>query len=504
VSNVRLTGLSKAFGPTHALTDVSLSIGAGEVHGLLGENGAGKSTLVKSLSGIVVPDAGSVEIDGTSMSFGSPSAARAAGVATAFQELSLLPNLNVGQNLFLSRLPRGPLGTVSPRRTRRRAAELLRRWNVDDIDPLMSVGSLSLAQRQRLEIARALSNEPKLLILDEPTAALPDPEWLFAHIQGVKDRGGTVLYISHRLQEIERMCDRGTILRNGRVVGEMDRESFDENRIITMMIGRSLDLTFPPRADPRPDAKPVLTAKGFQVGDKVRGVDIDVREGEIVGLAGLEGQGQRDFLYALVGLEQATGGTIEVEGVQRKLRGPRAALEAGPGIALVPEERKSEGLFLDLTVRRNLTLPALSEFSPAGVVSPGGEFATAAAIAQRLNIAPEVLDRSVASLSGGNQQKVVLGRTLLTGARCLLLFDPTRGIDAGTKLEIYDLIRRFAADGGAVVLYSTEIPELVGLCDRVHVIYGGRMVKTCADEDLTEETILSAAVGRRAEEALNS
>jgi ribose transport system ATP-binding protein len=355
-----------------------------------------------------------------------------------------------------------------------------------------------------VEIARALSNEPKLLILDEPTAALPDPEWLFAHIQGVKDRGGSVLYISHRLQEIERMCDRGTILRNGRVVGEMDRESFDENRIITMMIGRSLDLTFPPRADPRPDAKPVLTAKGFQVGDKVRGVDIDVREGEIVGLAGLEGQGQRDFLYALVGLEQATGGTIEVEGVQRKLRGPRAALEAGPGIALVPEERKSEGLFLDLTVRRNLTLPALSEFSPAGVVSPGGEFATAAAIAQRLNIAPEVLDRSVASLSGGNQQKVVLGRTLLTGARCLLLFDPTRGIDAGTKLEIYDLIRRFAADGGAVVLYSTEIPELVGLCDRVHVIYGGRMVKTCADEDLTEETILSAAVGRRAEEALNS
>jgi ribose transport system ATP-binding protein len=503
VSYVRLTGLSKTFGPTHALTDVSLTIGAGEVHGLLGENGAGKSTLVKSLSGIVIPESGSVEIDGTTMAFGSPAASRAAGISTAFQELSLLPNLNVGQNLFMTKLPRGPLGTVSPRKTRRLASALLDRWGIDDVDPSMPVGALSLAQRQRVEIARALSTEPKLLILDEPTAALPDPEWLFDHLKGVVDRGGSILYISHRMPEIRRMCDRGTILRNGRVVGEMERDTFDEDRVITMMIGRSLDMTFPPRADPRQDAKPVLGVKRLEVGDRVRGVDLELREGEVVGLAGLEGQGQREFLYALVGLEPVTAGEILVEGQARKIRGPRAALDAGPGIALVPEERKSEGLFLDLTVQRNITLPALSKFSPAGIVSAGGEYKTAADEAARLNIALEVLGRSVAALSGGNQQKVVLGRTLLSGARCLLLFDPTRGIDAGTKLEIYDLIRRIAAEGGSVLLYSTEIPELIGLCDRVHVMYGGRMVKTCTDDDLTEETILSAAVGHRVEEFMS-
>jgi len=503
MSYVRLSGLSKAFGPTQALDDVSLDIGAGEVHGLIGENGAGKSTLVKSISGIVVPDAGSVEVDGQPMTFGSPSAARAIGVATAFQELSLLPNLNVGQNLFLSKLPRGALRTVSPRKTRRQAAELLDRWGIDDIHPSMPVGELSLAQRQRLEIARALSTEPKLLILDEPTAALPDPEWLFSHIQGVRERGGSTLYISHRMSEIRRMCDGGTVLRNGRVVGEIERDTFDEDRIITMMIGRSLDLVFPPRAEPRANAKPVLQVRNLEVGERVRGVDLELREGEVVGLAGLEGQGQRELMYSLVGLEQVTGGEILVDGTPCKLRGPRTALGTGPGIALVPEERKSEGLFLDLTVRRNITLPALSRFSPGGIVSPAGEYKTAAAEATRLNIAHEVLDRSVASLSGGNQQKVVLGRTLLTGARCLILFDPTRGIDAGTKLEIYNLIRRFAAEGGSVLLYSTEIPELMGLCDQVNVMYGGRIVLVSSDGDLTEETVLSAAVGHRVEEALS-
>lgn len=498
-----LTGLSRAFGPTQALADVSLNIGAGEVHGLLGENGAGKSTLVKSLSGIVVPDTGSVVIDDTDMAFGSRAASGAVGISTAFQELSLLPNLTVGQNLFLSKLPRGPLGTVSPGRTRRRAAELLERWGIDDVDPSAPVGALSLAQRQRVEIARALSTEPKLLILDEPTAALPDPEWLFEHIEGVKARGGSVLYISHHMAEIRRMCDRGTVLRNGRVVGEFDRQTFDEDRIITMMIGRSLDLAFPDRPEPRAGARPVLSVRGLAVEDKVRGIDLDLHEGEIVGLAGLEGQGQRELMYALVGLEHRTAGTIEIEGKLKKIHGPRDALGAGMGIALVPEERKSEGLFLDLTVRRNMTLPALSRFSMGGFVKPGGEYKTASDEAKRLNIDPKVVDRSVAALSGGNQQKVVLGRTLLTDARCLLLFDPTRGIDAGTKLEIYELIRRFVADGGSVLLYSTEIPELTGLCDRVYVLYGGRLVKECGHEELTEEAILAAAVGHRVEESLS-
>jgi ribose transport system ATP-binding protein len=496
VAPVSLTNLAKAFGATRALDDVSLEIEAGEVHGLLGENGAGKSTLVKILSGVVVPDAGEVAIDGDVLPFGNPQASRAIGISTAFQELSMLPNLTVAQNLLLPDLPRGPSRLLSGQRTRARARAILAEWSLEGINPSATIDQLPLAQRQRLEIIRAFSRGPKLLVLDEPTAALPETEWLFQHIEAITAAGVSVLYISHRLAEIRRICGRGTVLRNGRVVGSFEGTGFDEKQVISVMIGRSLDLTFPPRrhADDA-DATTVLAVRELEVGDRVRGVSLELRRGEIAGVAGLEGQGQRELFYALFGLEPPSGGEIEVEGRTRQIRHPRQALAAGPGIVLVPEERKSEGLFLDLTAQKNLTLPALRSFSFGGLLSPGAENRVARRQAERLNIDRSYLDRLVSQLSGGNQQKVLLGRTLLTGAGCLLLFDPTRGIDAGTKLEIYDLIRQFAAEGGCVLLYSTEIPELVGLCDRIYVMYGGLMVEELAGGDLSEESVLAAAVG---------
>ncbi|HEU4974365.1 MAG TPA: sugar ABC transporter ATP-binding protein [Baekduia sp.] len=492
---VAAQNLSKSFGETQALSDVSIAFEAGEVHGLLGENGAGKSTFVKILSGVLAPDRGAVEVDGNPVRLGGGSRSLAS-ISTAFQELSLLPNLTVAQNLLLPRLPRGPLGTVSRRELHHRAGEILDRWELEV--PLdAEVESLDLATKQRLEIVKALSRDPKLLILDEPTAALADTSWLFQHIRDVTSRGAAVLYISHRLAEIRELCHRGSVLRNGAVVGQFARGDFDEDSVIAQMIGRSFDATFPPRSQGASE-ETALRVQGLSVADSpVTDVDLHVRRGEVVGVAALEGQGQRDLFYALYGLRRVVGGTVEVDGEPVSVRSPRGALHAGSGIALVPEERKVEALFLELSSQKNLTVPIISEIAVGPFILGSRERRRAREEAKRLNIAGDALERPVGRLSGGNQQKVVLAKTLLTGAKILLLFDPTRGIDAATKLEIYDLVRRLAEDGTSVLVYSTEIPELVGLCDRVYALYEGGITGEFSGESLSEDNLLGAAIGHR-------
>lgn len=486
--------LSKGFGETQALSDVSIQFERGEVHGLLGENGAGKSTFVKILSGVLVPDSGAVMVDGDQVRLGSPRAARAAGISTAFQELSLLPNLTVAQNLLLPDLPRGAIGILSGRALHRRARGILDAWSLEA--PLNEeVGNLDLATKQRLEIVKALSHEPELLILDEPTAALADTSWLFAHIATATSRGAAVLYISHLLPEIRQMCDRGTVLRNGAVAGQFVREDFDEEKVITQMIGRSLEATFPDRRqEPRDEV--ALRVRGLVVaGGSLNDARLEVRRGEVVGVTALEGQGQRDLFYALYGARRISAGTVELDGKPVRVRTPREALRAGSGIALVPEERKVEALFLELSGRQNLTVPILSEVSLGPLLMGGRERLRAREEARILNIDPGALGRPVGQLSGGNQQKVVLAKTLLTGAKVLLLFDPTRGIDPATKHEIYDLIRKLGDAGSAVLMYSTEIPELVGLCDRVYALYEGRITAEFAGDSLTDDKLLAAALG---------
>lgn len=503
---LEVSGLYKYYGDAVALDDVGISVGAGVVHAIVGENGAGKSTMVKVLSGIVTPDGGEVRVNGEELELGVPKSSRGAGVYTAFQELSLLPNLTVAENLMIADLPTKG-GIVSRRSVQKQAAKILKEWGVEDLDPGLLVGRLPLSAKQRLELVRTLSYQPKILILDEPTAALPDTDWLFHHVRAARDNGACVLYISHKLAEIGQLCESGTIMRNGKVVGDFDPSSFSHDDIISTMIGRSINMAFPPREKPiSTDAPVLLKAVDFTVGNRVRGVKLEVREGEIVGVAGLEGQGQHELFYGLSGASPVTGGTIEVAGVVSTISSPRKALKTGPGIALVPEERKREGIFADLSTVTNISVPILKKLSMAGLIRRRPERQAALEAGRDAHLPELFLGREVGRLSGGNQQKSVLARTSLTGAKILLMFDPTRGIDPSAKLEVYGTLRQAASEGAAVLLYSTEIPELVGLCDRVLVMYRGRITAEFRGEQIDEDSIMQAAVGHtasvnRAEEA---
>jgi ribose transport system ATP-binding protein len=492
---------TKAYGATVALAGVSLSVGRGEAHALLGENGAGKSTLVKILSGVVEPDGGSVTLDGRPFRPRSLTMARALGVSTAFQELSLLPNLTVATNLMLPSPPRNALGLVSTRRSVARAKEILGVYGASDIAPTALVGTLSLAEKQRVEIVRAVSRRPRLLILDEPTAALAEPEWLFALIDRLRAEGCAILYISHRLSEVRRLCQQGTILRNGRSIATVDLTATRDSEIFRMMVGTAPDGPGRRASDAAKQKGPVALRVAGLSCRNIRGVSFDLHEGEVLGVAALEGQGQRDLFRALVGIERAEGGRIEVRGQAARLRSPAEALHCGPGIAFVPEERKTEGVFLGMTTGANISLSIIDRLGHLGLVDRARERARIGAQAQAVDLPERYLDARLSVLSGGNQQKALIGRVLLSGARILAMFDPTRGVDVGTKQVIYGAIRRFVDQGGSVLIYSTEIPELVSLCDRCLVIYRGSVIGVLDRAAFSEQALVALATGHAAEAA---
>jgi ribose transport system ATP-binding protein len=494
MSFISVRGVSKRFGATAALTDVGFDVEQGQIHGLLGENGAGKSTLMKVLSGMLRPDAGAVRVDGTELSLGDPEASRRAGLAMAYQELSSPPNVTVGAKLALPDLPRGVGGLVSRKRIREEGSRKLAAWELERLDPDELISNLNLADRQHVELVNALARDPRLLILDEPTAALPDPEWLFRQLRRSTLKGTSVIYISHKFAEIEVLCDTGTVLRNGRVAGSFEKGQMNERELIQLMIGRSLNQVFPPKMPGGVTPDSGLHVRGLCVSPKLNGVDLEVRQGEVVGVAALEGQGQFELFYSLAGLVPATGGeaVLKPDGL---LVEPIASTAGGPEFVLVPEERKTEGLFMQMPSLFNLTISHLKTFRKFLTVSRTREARFANESASEVNLPAALLQRPVAALSGGNQQKIVFGRAILRQPRCLLLFDPTRGVDAATKMEIYHMTRKFAEDGGSVLMYSTEIPELVGLCDRVYSIYNGKIQKVHEGIELTDESIMGAALG---------
>lgn len=495
---LQANALSKRYGATVALSDVSLTIAPGEVHAILGENGAGKSTLVKILSGVVRANSGAMSLAGDSYSPHSISDARAQGVSTAFQELSLIPNLTVGENLLLPKVSVRSFWPDSKSSILSRAAEMLREWEVTDIAPDAIVEDLSLAERQRIEITRALSHASRLLILDEPTAALPDPEWLFEQIRRLTGRGVAVMYISHRLGEVRQICERATVLRNGQTIDTVDLSGVDDDGIFAMMVGRSPESAFAEPVVAKPDADVIVDVRNLNVG-KVRSLDLSLKAGEIVGLAALEGQGQQDLFRALGGAIKPEDGKITVGGQVVALGSPRRALRAGAGIAFVPEERKTEGIFANLTAASNIALPKIGRASHAGIVYAGLEKNVSAEVASKVAFSPRYLGFNVGSLSGGNQQKVLLARALITGAKCLVLFDPARGVDVGTKQSIYAMMRDYVVGGGTILFYSSELSELVHLSSRCLVMYGGRIVADVPRTELTEERLLAAAHGHSQE-----
>jgi len=489
------TGIDKRFGGVVALDGAGFACEAGEIHALLGENGAGKSTLVKILCGVQPADAGELRYRGDPVAFRHPAAAAAAGIVPVFQELSVVPELSVAQNLFLGREPRTPFGLIDGRRLRRRAAELLAELGFGGIDPAATTRDLPLADRQLVEIAKAVGQRPEVLILDEATSALTQHQvgQVFAVLRRLREAGVAVVFISHRMAEVRALCDRATVFRDGRDVGTVAVAAASHEQIVQMMVGRALREVFPPRP-PRPAApEPVLAVRGLGWGDALRDVSLTVHGGEIVGLSGLEGQGQGDLLLALFGVYAGVRGEVRLRGRPIRPRGPRAAMAAG--LALVPEDRKTQGLILPLPIRENVTIATPRRVARAGIVSPAAERRAAAAMRERLAIKAADLDAPVRFLSGGNQQKVALAKWLLRDAAVYLLYDPTRGIDVGAKQEIYALMRRLAEQGKGILFFSTDLAEIVGLCDRALVMYEGAVVRELSGSELTEEKLVSAAVG---------
>jgi ribose transport system ATP-binding protein len=491
-SLLRMEGISKHYGGVRALDGARLACARGRIHAVLGENGAGKSTLIKVLSGVVRPDAGTIELDGAPVELRRPADAHRLGIVSVFQELSLLPDLTVADNIGIVDPPRR-WGLIDARAQRRRAEAALARLGVTDIHPLALVRDLPLSRRQIVEIAKALARDPKLLILDEATSALAaaDVASVFGVLRALRDQGLAIVFISHRMHEIDELADDCSVYRNGRHVASFAAGERTPTEIIEMMIGRDYDSVFPPRPRRTASEPPALQVNGLSWAGRLRDIRFAIRPGEVVGLGGLDGQGQRDLLLALFGALTGVTGDVTVHGQRIALSSPRHTRRGG--IALIPEDRKTEGLMLAMSVRDNLSFAALDRLGQFGVIDRRAEHAAVTGMADLLRIRCDGLDGPVAALSGGNQQKVVIGKWLLTRPQIILLSDPTRGIDVGTKQELYQLLRRLADERAAILLHSTDYAELIGCCDRVLILYDGAIVRELEGDAITEHNIVAAA-----------
>jgi ribose transport system ATP-binding protein len=492
-----LDGISKHYGGVFALNNVHFEASKASIHAILGENGAGKSTLMKSLVGVVHPEEGSILLEGQKLSMHGASDAAKHGIVCIFQELSIVPDLNVAANICLADPPRNKFGLIDRKEQARLARETLQDMGVGlDIDVRSKVADLPLSKRQIVEIAKAVIRKPKVLILDEATSALTaaDVEPVMALLRRLRDEGTLILFISHRMHEVEALADTCSVFRNGEHVETFATGSRSDEEIVQMMIGKPLSQIFPEKAAGTPAAEPYLETRGLAWNGKLKGVDLDVRPGEIVGLGGLDGQGQQEVLQALAGVLRGVSGDIRIGEQTEVPNGPRGGLTDGYRVALVPEDRKTGGLFLPQSIANNLTAPILERISPRGVVSETNEQSRLDEMIRTLQIKVSSADLAVSTLSGGNQQKVVIAKWLATKPKLLLLIDPTRGIDVGTKQEIYKLLRDLANDGLAILLYTTDYDELIGLCDRALVMYDGRINAELSGDQLTEQNILSSAL----------
>ena len=487
-------GVSKRYAGVQALDSFDLSLQAGEVRALLGKNGAGKSTLVRILSGAERPDAGTTRIDGAPVAITSPSRARELGIATVHQELSLVPELTVADNLLLGRWREaGSVGPfLSPSATVAYAREHLARLKLA-IDPRAKLRTLSVAEQQSVEIARAVSLGSRVLILDEPTSSLPASEVqvLLELVRRLAASGMAIIYVSHRMDEIPVVADSVTVVRDGRLVDTRPIAQADTREIVRLMTGKTSD-DRPPRAVAKVHGEVVLDIDGLRVGDRLRGVDLQLHRGEILGVAGLLGSGRTELLRCIFGLDRHDAGSMTVAGAAHAPRSPVEAIRAG--IGFTPEDRKHDGLALSMSVSANLVLAVLRRISRAGFLSRRAEAQLAQTSKKRLAIKTRSIHTAVGQLSGGNQQKVILGKWLNARRRILLLDEPTRGVDVEAKEQIYELIRELAADGVSTVVVSSETEELFLVCDRIVVLNGGRVVAERAVEQTAPSEVLALAM----------
>ncbi|MER6690281.1 sugar ABC transporter ATP-binding protein [Streptomyces minutiscleroticus] len=486
-----MSGITKSFPGVRALDGVDLEVLPGEVHCLLGQNGAGKSTLIKVLAGAHQPDDGTIGWRGESVVLRSPIAAMRLGIATIYQELDLVEGLSVAENVHLGHEPTAAGFVVRGKEARTATAALLRRLGHPEIDPARLVGDLSAAQQQIVSMARALSHDVRLIVMDEPSAALDPDEVdnLFRIVDGLTADGVAVVYISHRLEEIRRIGDRVTVLKDGRAVARnLPAKTTPTSEVVALMTGRNVEYVFPARPGHRDLPEPVLTVEGLTRRGEFAPLDLAVRPGEIVGLAGLVGSGRSEVLETIYGARKPTAGRVLVDGRPLRPGSVRAAVRAGLGLA--PEERKAQALLMLESVTNNVSVSSMSRFSRGGWLDRGAEREAARGAVRELSLRPDDPAVPVRTLSGGNQQKAVLARWLLRGCKVLLLDEPTRGVDVGARAELYAVVRRLADEGLAVLLVSSEVPEVLGLADRVLVLREGRVVHTAPAAELDEHRVL--------------
>lgn len=489
---IALRGVGKQFGGVFALHAVDFDVRAGEVHALLGENGAGKSTLVKILAGIYRPDEGTMEIDGTPVAFSSPTQSIQAGVGVVHQELSLFPDLDIAENIYLGRYERR-MGVVHWGKVYANARQHLNDLGVR-MDVRTKVRELSVAERQIVEIAKALSLNAQVLVLDEPTAALSASEVddFFAIVRSLRDRGTAIVFVGHRLEEIRTIADRVTILRDSTRVLTGDARQMTTEELIAHMVGRKLDSLFP-KIDVEP-GDVALAVKNLSRSGAFRDVNLTVRKGEIVGLCGLVGAGRTELARVLFGIDHADSGTIEIDHVPVQIRSPGAAMRQG--IALVPEDRHEQGVVLDWSIAQNITLAILARITRWGLIRRRQESNLAGKYVRDFNIKCSSSAQVIGTLSGGNQQKIVLAKWLATQPRILILDEPTRGVDIGTKADVHRLISSLAAQGIAIVLISSELPEIIGMSDRIVVLHEGRVTGEFAQHEANQQVLMTAATGQ--------
>lgn len=486
-------GIEKSFPGVRALSGVSFDVGEGEVHALLGENGAGKSTLIKIVSGVFPPDRGEVLVAGRPLNLARPDDARRAGVATIYQELLLFPELTVAENIFMGHAPRAGLGRLDWRAMRERTNALLASLEIHDLQADRVVGSLSVGNRQRVEILRALSQDARILIMDEPTAALTeyDVTRLFDIVRKLKARGVAVIYISHRLDEIFAIADRVTVLRDGAHVATKRVADTTSSELVQMMVGRKIEALFPKITVPIGEA--VLEVEDLERIPLTKRVSLSVRAGEIVGLAGLVGSGRSELAQTIFGITRAESGKIRIAGRTVDIRSPAQARALG--VAYVPEDRGTQGLVRPMTVRENFSLAALGKVAFGGFIDRAAECRLADDGVRRFAVKTSSLEQLAGKLSGGNQQKIVLGKWLANRPKLLILDEPTRGVDVGAKAEIHRLMGELAAQGLAVLMISSELPEVLGMSDRVLVMREGRIVAEFSREEATPEAVGAAMMG---------
>lgn len=492
---ITMSGMSKSFVGIKVLKDVSFDVRPGEVHALLGENGAGKSTLIKMMSGLYMPDAGAITVQGKPVKFNSTRDASSAGIATVYQELLLFPELSVAENVFLGHYPRTSLNIIDWPQVRARTRELLDQLETYDLEVDTKVQMLSVAQRQRVEIAKALSRDAKILIMDEPTASLveADVQRLMTVVRQLRQRGVGIVYVSHRMSEIFALADRVTVLRDGALVGTRDIGEVDERQLVSMMVGRDIDSLFPKVDAAIGDT--VLEVKNLNHGRHVQDISFSLRRGEILGIAGLVGSGRTEVALTLFGMTPATSGEIILNGKKVDIRSPKQARDLG--ISYVPEDRGLQGLVKPMAIRKNVSMATIDRLSKGIFIQSKQEAAKAVGAVKRFGVRCRNIEQPVGELSGGNQQKVVIAKWLETKPQILILDEPTRGVDVGAKAEIHTIMGELVSQGVSILMISSELPEVLGMSDRVLVMSGGRITGEIDRADATPEGVGAAMTAHK-------